>query len=87
MANRAGSGLRPVLAVKRWLWRSLELDLLVGRATLGGDGLVLVSGLLTAMLAVAQARLLPGRDPVAVTAVQFLGAALGALAYTVAPMA
>jgi len=54
-----------------------------GGATLGGDGLVLVSELLTAMLTVAQARLLPGRDPIAVTAVQVLGAALGALAYTV----
>jgi hypothetical protein len=29
-------------------------------------------------LAVAQGRLLPGRDPIAVTAVQFLGAAFGA---------
>jgi drug/metabolite transporter (DMT)-like permease len=54
-----------------------------GGATLGGDGLVLVSLLLSAAFTVAQARLLPGRDPIAVTAVQFLGAALGALAFTV----
>ena len=50
-----------------------------GGATLAGDGLVLVSLLLSATVTVAQARLLTGRDPVAVTAVQFLGAALGAL--------
>jgi drug/metabolite transporter (DMT)-like permease len=54
-----------------------------GGATLGGDGLVLVSLLLSATFTVAQARLLPGRDPLAVTAVQFLGAALGALAFSV----
>ncbi len=53
-----------------------------GGATMRGDGLVLVSLLLSATFTVAQARLLPGRDPVAVTAVQFLGAALGALAFT-----
>src|SRR4029077_20978055 len=50
-----------------------------GGATLAGDGLVLVSLLLSATVTVAQARLLTGRDPVAVTAVQFLGAALGSL--------
>ena len=54
-----------------------------GGATLGGDGLVLVSVLLSATFTVAQGRLLADRDPVAVTAVQFLGAALGALAFTV----
>jgi drug/metabolite transporter (DMT)-like permease len=54
-----------------------------GGATLAGDGLVLVSLLLSATFTVAQARLLPGRDPIAVTAVQFLGAVLGALAFTV----
>jgi len=53
-----------------------------GGATLSGDGLVLVSLLISATFTVAQARLLPGRDPVAVTAVQFLGAALAALAFT-----
>ena len=53
-----------------------------GGATVLGDGLVLISLLLSATFTVAQARLLPGRDPVAVTAVQFLGAALGALAFT-----
>jgi drug/metabolite transporter (DMT)-like permease len=54
-----------------------------GGATLAGDGLVLASLLLSAVFTVGQARLLRGRDPVAVTAVQFLGAALGALAFTV----
>jgi O-acetylserine/cysteine efflux transporter len=44
-----------------------------------GDGLVLASVLLSATLMVAQPRLLRGRDPVAVTAVQFLGAAAGVL--------
>jgi O-acetylserine/cysteine efflux transporter len=53
-----------------------------GGATLHGDGLVLASLLLSATFTVAQARLLAGRDPVAVTAVQFLGAALGALAFS-----
>src|SRR5690242_14180739 len=50
-----------------------------GGATLAGDGLVLVSLLLSATVTVAQGRLLTGRDPIAVTAVQFLGATLGAL--------
>lgn len=50
-----------------------------GGATMAGDGLVLMSLLLSATVTVAQGRLLTGRDPVAVTAVQFLGATLGAL--------
>ena len=50
-----------------------------GGATLAGDGLVLVSLLLSATVTVAQGRLLTGRDPVAVTAVQFVGATVGAL--------
>jgi drug/metabolite transporter (DMT)-like permease len=50
-----------------------------GGATMAGDGLVLVSLLLSATVTVAQGRLLAGRDPIAVTAVQFLGAALGSL--------
>ena len=50
-----------------------------GGATLTGDGLVLASLIFSASFTVAQARLLPGRDPVAVTAVQFLAAALAAL--------
>jgi O-acetylserine/cysteine efflux transporter len=54
-----------------------------GGATLTGDGLVLASLLISAVFTVGQARLLHGRDPVAVTAVQFLGAALGALAFSV----
>ena len=41
-----------------------------------GDGMVLASVLLSAVFTVGQTRLLRGRDPIAVTAVQFLGAAL-----------
>ncbi len=47
--------------------------------TVGGDGLVLAAVLISATFTVAQARLLPGRDPVAVTAVQFLAASLAVL--------
>jgi O-acetylserine/cysteine efflux transporter len=47
-----------------------------GGANLAGDGMVLVSVLLSAIFTVGQTRLLRGRDPIAVTAVQFLGAAL-----------
>jgi O-acetylserine/cysteine efflux transporter len=46
-----------------------------GGASLEGDGLVLVSVLLSAGLIAAQPRLLLGRDPAAVTAVQFAAAA------------
>jgi drug/metabolite transporter (DMT)-like permease len=55
-----------------------------GGATMGGDALVLLSLLLSAGATVAQSRLLRGRDPVAVTAVQFLGAALAALPLSLA---
>ena len=48
-------------------------------ATMAGDGLVLASLLLSATVTVAQGRLLAGRDPIAVTAVQFVGATLGSL--------
>ncbi len=54
-----------------------------GGATLTGDGLVLTSLLLSAGFTVAQGRLLLGRDPIAVTAVQFLGAALAAAPFAV----
>jgi drug/metabolite transporter (DMT)-like permease len=50
-----------------------------GSATAAGDGLVLASVLLSASFTVAQTGLLAGRDPVAVTAVQFLAATLAAL--------
>ena len=50
-----------------------------GGATIGGDGLILASLLLSATFTVAQTRLLRGRDAIAVTAVQFLGAALAVL--------
>jgi hypothetical protein len=55
-----------------------------GGATAAGDGLVLASLLLSATFTVAQTRLLRGRDPVAVTAVQFLGAALAVLPFSAA---
>ena len=50
-----------------------------GGATLSGDALVLASLGLSAAFTVAQARLLQGRDPAAMSAVQFLAAALAAL--------
>src|SRR5215475_2292007 len=55
-----------------------------GSATAAGDGLVLASLLLSSAFTVAQARRLQGRDPVALTAVQFLGAALAVLPFSVA---
>jgi drug/metabolite transporter (DMT)-like permease len=55
-----------------------------GGTSRAGDALVLASALLSATVTVAQGRLLPGRDPVAVTAAQFVGAALFALPLTVA---
>jgi drug/metabolite transporter (DMT)-like permease len=55
-----------------------------GGATAGGDVLVLASLLLSATFTVAQTRLLRGRDPIAVTAVQFLGAALAVLPFSAA---
>jgi len=50
-----------------------------GAGALTGDALVLASLAFSAAFTVAQARLLSGRDPLAVTAVQFVGAALTAL--------
>jgi len=50
-----------------------------GTATLVGDALVLASVVVSAGFLVAQPRLLQGRDPMAVTGVQFLGATLAAL--------
>jgi len=52
-----------------------------GGASTTGDALVLVSLLLSATFTVAQTRVLAGRDPVATTAVQFLGAALAVLPF------
>lgn len=53
-----------------------------GGSTLAGDGLMLASAVLSAAAIVAQTRLLAGRDPVAVTAVQ-----MGAAALTTLPLA
>jgi drug/metabolite transporter (DMT)-like permease len=50
-----------------------------GGATSAGDALVLLSVLIASAMTVAQGRLLQGRDPAAVTAVLFLGAAVFAL--------
>ena len=50
-----------------------------GGASTIGDALVLVSVLLSAGLVVTQPLLLRGQDPIAVTAAQFVGAALGVL--------
>ena len=54
-----------------------------GGASTAGDALVLVSLLVSATFTVAQTRLLRGRDPIAATAVQFLGAALAVLPFAV----
>ena len=45
-------------------------------STLGGDGLVLAAQLVSAGFTVSQARLLRGRDPVAVTGLQLMAAAV-----------
>jgi len=50
-----------------------------GSATITGDGLVLASLLLSAGFLAAQSRLLDGRDPVAVSAVQFLVASIAGI--------
>jgi drug/metabolite transporter (DMT)-like permease len=50
-------------------------------ATLSGDGLIVGSLLLSAGFTVAQGRLLDGRDPMAVTAVQFMAAAVAAVPF------
>jgi O-acetylserine/cysteine efflux transporter len=47
-----------------------------GGASMGGDGLVLAGQLASAGFTVSQARLLRGRDPVAVTALQLMAAAV-----------
>ncbi len=48
-------------------------------STLGGDGLVLAAQLISAAFTVSQARLLRGRDPIAVTALQLAAAGLAVL--------
>jgi O-acetylserine/cysteine efflux transporter len=52
-----------------------------GGASLGGDGLVLMSLVLSGIFTVVQTRLLRGRDPLAVTAMQFVGAALATVPF------
>src|SRR5215467_2169561 len=83
MASVAGLGVaRPVA----WAGFALSLAgvgfIAGGRAassSLCGDGLVLAGQLASAGFTVSQARLLRGRDPVAVTAVQLLAAAVAVL--------
>ncbi|MGH3273766.1 MAG: DMT family transporter [Streptosporangiaceae bacterium] len=53
-----------------------------GGSTAAGDGLVMASLLVSAVFTVAQGRLLHGRDPIAVTAVQFLGAAAAVVPFS-----
>jgi drug/metabolite transporter (DMT)-like permease len=50
-----------------------------GHASISGDALVLLSLAVSAAMTVAQVRMLAGRDPMAVTAVQFAAAAVTAL--------
>lgn len=52
-----------------------------GGATGRGDVLVLAATLIAAAMTVAQGNLLNGRDPVAVTAIQFAGAAVATLPF------
>ena len=54
-----------------------------GSGSLAGDGLMLLSCLSQAAFVVAQARLLDGRDPIAVTAIQMSAAAAVALVVAV----
>ncbi len=53
-------------------------------SSLSGDGMVVAAQLVSAAFTVSQARLLPGRDPVAVTAMQLLAAAVVVLPVAVA---
>src|SRR5882724_4970682 len=82
----AAVGLRSVARPVAWAGYAVSIAGVVlvaggagGHATRAGDGLVLISLVLSASFTVAQTRMLPGRDPVAVTAWQFLGATLAAL--------
>ncbi len=69
-----------------WLGFALSLagvTVIAGRqgsgSTLGGDGLVLAAQLVSAAFTVSQARLLRGRDPIAVTTLQLSAAAVAVL--------
>ena len=74
----AAAGLGGLRRVAGWRghWSPAVAD---GGATVSGDGLILASLLVSAGFTVAQGSLLRDRDPIAVTAVQFLGAALAVL--------
>jgi O-acetylserine/cysteine efflux transporter len=80
----ARGGRRPSRAVALGLLGALVGVALIacgdgGRASLGGDALVLLASVLSSIYIVAQPRLLRGRTPVAVTAVQMGAASLAAL--------
>jgi O-acetylserine/cysteine efflux transporter len=82
---------RAVARPAAWAGFALSLagvGLVTGGSAAGGSAAgdleVLASLLLSAGFTVAQPRLLRGRDPVAVTAVQFAGAALASLAFSAA---
>jgi drug/metabolite transporter (DMT)-like permease len=53
-------------------------------STLGGDGLVMAAQLISACFTVSQARLLRGRDPIAVTGLQLMAAAVMVLPIAIA---
>jgi drug/metabolite transporter (DMT)-like permease len=78
----AAVGLRSIARPAAWAGYLLSVAGVVlvagqgGGSTLSGDGLILVSLLMSAAFTVRQAALLRGRDPVAVTAVQFAAAAV-----------
>jgi O-acetylserine/cysteine efflux transporter len=83
MAAMAGHGIARPMA-----WAGFALSLAGvgfiaggqgGGSSLSGDGLVLAGQLASAGFTVSQARLLRGRDPVAVTALQLLAAAVAVL--------
>ncbi len=81
-ARVGGAGVRP-RAWGGYLVAGLGIALVAGSAgagaTLAGDGLVLASAALSAAMIVMQPGLLAGRDPAAVTAVQFAAGGLLAL--------
>jgi O-acetylserine/cysteine efflux transporter len=82
----AAVGCRAVARPVAWAGFALSLGgvgLIAGGqghgAAPGGDLLVFASVLVTSAMTVIQGRLLEGRDPIALTGVQFLGAALATL--------
>jgi O-acetylserine/cysteine efflux transporter len=83
----AAAWLRSVARPAAWVGYAVSLAGVVlvakaghgGGATMTGDGLMLLSLLFSASFTVAQTRTLQGRDPIAVTALQFLAATVATL--------